>query len=363
MAHNVPMQGGGFYSANSGLQYEAMKKALPLIKRAIIQTSAKNLSLISDGFTIVEYGCSDGNNSLEPFVAIMESLESHAYANLIFNDRPENDFSVVAGHITKLQQLLMSKSGADVFLSMVPASFYSSVVKPSSAHFGFSLYCLQHLDRAAAPPQQSHGEFLSDALKQIPFKEQADIDLRNFLTLRATEILPGGSLVLTFTGQAQSGEPNVVGIVSSLRDATAEMVQEGKVSRDAASSFHIPVYSRTAEATKSVLADMGSSWIVREHFDEWVTHPATEEMALRRSRRSLKEEDYVWYAGVAVDWGMAISAGHFQKALQGDGLDQNKVNTIMAEWEEKTKVCFLKSFKEQALRCTTTYLRLERVQL
>lgn len=63
MAHNIPMQGGGFYSTNSGLQHEAMKKALPLIERAIVRTLTRDASLSSKGLTAIEYGCSDGNNS------------------------------------------------------------------------------------------------------------------------------------------------------------------------------------------------------------------------------------------------------------------------------------------------------------
>lgn len=292
----------------------------------------------------------------------MNKVGKTPHSNFIFNDRPENDFSVATSHITKLRRKLQTDAETTIFVSMVPASFYTPVVQPQSAHFGFSLYCLHHLDRADVPSEQKQGRFLSDAQKEPSFREQSAIDLKKFLGLRATEILPGGSLVLTFTSQADSGEPNVVGVVSSLRDATTEMVQTGEVSPEAAASFHIPVYSRTTEDTKSVLAEVGDDWAVHEHFDEWITHPASGEMEVRRAKGSLTEEDYAWYAGVAVDWGMAVSAGHFEKALQGDGLGQQKIDELMAKWEAKTKAYFLEGFKEQALRCMTTYIRLERKQ-
>lgn len=57
--NDVPMQGSGFYNANSALQAAAMHEALPLLDSIHVPPA--------DGpFTVVEYGYAQGANSFVP---------------------------------------------------------------------------------------------------------------------------------------------------------------------------------------------------------------------------------------------------------------------------------------------------------
>lgn len=63
IVNDVPMQGKGFYSSNSGLQHMAMLEALPLVRRAIAETGVERISQSRRSFTVIEYGSGHGNNS------------------------------------------------------------------------------------------------------------------------------------------------------------------------------------------------------------------------------------------------------------------------------------------------------------
>ena len=57
LGNDVPMQGDGFYNRNSGLQYAAMQRALPLLDSVPVTGTAAGV------FSAVEYGCAQGLNS------------------------------------------------------------------------------------------------------------------------------------------------------------------------------------------------------------------------------------------------------------------------------------------------------------
>ncbi|KAF4967210.1 hypothetical protein FSARC_5189 [Fusarium sarcochroum] len=347
--NNVPMQGKGAYSSHAALQREAMLKALPLFQKAAEAVAESGHARTA----VIEYGSAHGNNSLEPMQAILQSTPARQM-ELLFTDRPENDFVTLSETITAWADGLdKTKFPHSLFLSMIPRSFYREVIPPGSAHIGFSLAALHHLDHVPQPTDDKLDE--SKLLQQ-----QAHLDFSTFLKLRAQEIVSGGSLVLSFVSQASAGYENYSGPVDACRNAMIEMVQQGTIPVSVAGAFRVPTYNRTLDDVKKVLSETGGTWKVHDLFEDDVTHPAIH--GLRNSTPN--EEASHTYADVVIDWMMAVCSGYFLKALrmgsQG-GYTEEEENQLLQDWVTRTKKLFIRDHKDKEVVCSFIYIRLERL--
>ncbi|KAF9765221.1 Methyltransferase fus9 [Fusarium sp. DS 682] len=346
--NNVPMQGNGAYSSHAALQHSAMLKALPLFRAAAEAVAKLDFARTS----IVEYGSAHGNNSLEPMEVILKSIPTRSL-ELLFCDRPENDFSTLSKTVTTWAKGLEgAQFPQSLFISMIPRNFYEQVIPSQSAHLGFSLATLHHLDRV---PQSTE-----DAQHESQHRQhQAHIDFSNFLELRSREIVPGGSLVLSFISQASTGYENYSGPVNACRNAMIQMVQQGKIPLSVAQAFRVPTYNRTLADVKDVIEENTQIWKVQDLFEADITHPAFYE--LRRTSSS-KEASYR-YTDTIIDWLMAVCSGYFIKALRlgyQDGYTEEEEEALLHEWVTQTKGLFMRDHKDEELVCSFIYIRLER---
>lgn len=377
LVNDVPMKGKGFYNSNSALQHSAMRHALSLLEQATKTVLAKQSRTLRP-FTAVEYGSAQGNNSyvnepnailsssdkrmirLEPFSLILRNITQAKQAQIIFSDRPQNDFTSLAATISSADWTA-STSLDTVFTCMVPQSFYQHVIPPASADIGFSFACLHHLDHV--PPRPA-GQLPTDAARQDTLRAQANCDLVSFLRLRAVEISAGGALVLSFVSQASSGEQNYAGPVDACRTALVDMIKEGRIPMDVAMAFEVPTYNRTLDEVTKCLGEVGDEWAVKDVFERKVLHPAVAELTERRAERN-SEEDSVCYADTVIDWLMAVVAGYFTKALlavSGDELETGKAEELLDEWIRRTKKAFLETHIDEEVACWLIYVVLERNQ-
>ncbi|KAF5683755.1 fusarin C cluster-transporter [Fusarium circinatum] len=349
-ADSYKVLGNGAYSSHAALQREAMLKALPLFQQAI-QAMA---DCPSPRMTIVEYGSAHGNNSLEPIEAIMRTLPSRSL-ELVFSDRPENDFGTLSKVVTTWTESLDTiQFPHQLFLSMVPRSFYRQIVPPQSAHLGFSLAALHHLDYV---PQSTGHDLHTSALLQ----QQAHLDLSNFLSLRAQEIVSGGSLVLSFVGKASAGYDNYSGPVDSCRNAMIAMVQQGKIPVSVAEAFMVPTFDRTLDDVRKVLDGTLNTWKVHHLFEEDVSHPAIHEL---RSHSPPNQEASQRYADIVIYWMMAVCSGYFTKALrvgcQGS-YTKDEEDALLQDWITRAKEFFIHHHKDEAVRCSFIYVHVEKI--
>ncbi|SCV42021.1 fusarin C cluster-methyltransferase [Fusarium fujikuroi] len=348
--NNVPMQGNGAYSSHAALQHEAMLKALPLFQAAAEVIANVDSTRIS----IVEYGSAHGNNSLEPMEAILKSIPTRSL-ELLFSDRPENDFCTLSKTVTAWADGIVGNQLLNpLFISMIPRSFYQQVVPPKSAHLGFSLAALHHLDHVPQPTEAGQDE--SELLQQ-----QAHVDLATFLKLRSQEIVSGGSLILSFVSQASAGYENYSGPVDACRNAMIEMVQQGKIPVSVAQAFRVPTYNRTLSDVKKVMDEFTQTWKVHDLFEDDIIHPAFHELNVQ-SNPSV-EASYK-YAEVVIDWMMAVCSGYFTKALQVGslrGCTKQEEEGLLQDWVTRTKELFIRDHKDEKVICSFIYIRLERL--
>ncbi|PYH88408.1 S-adenosyl-L-methionine-dependent methyltransferase [Aspergillus ellipticus CBS 707.79] len=357
LANDVPMQGDGFYSSNSGLQRAAMLEALPLLAAAASASArSRKTSPSTRPFTAIEYGSAHGSNSYHPFSTILSAepqppttTETH----LIFNDRPVNDFVTLSQNISAMTFPTLSPQ-TTLLTSMAPHSFYHQVAPTATIDIGFSLAALHHLDHVTPVPD---GEVPPHEVRQATFRAQAHTDLHAFLSHRAHEIVPGGSLVLSFVSDASSGEENYTGPVDACRTALVEMLSEGLLPPAVISAFEVPTYNRTVGDVRRSLGEVSAEWAVEEMFERRVVHPAVKELAERKARG---EDASEWYADTVVDWLMAVVSGYFVKAVRHLGL-QGREDELLGVWRERTRRAFLEKHEDEEVYCWFLFVRLGRV--
>lgn len=285
---------------------------------------------------------------------------SGSEALLLFNDRPENDFTRLARTVDTLPAP-ETKGTRRVFTAMVPRSFYEPVIPAASIDIGFSLACLHHLHHVDPRPAD---QTPTDAARQTTLRRHAHTDLQRFLSLRGREFVRGGSLVLSFVSQASTGEANYAGPVQACRDALVEMVREGLLPAAAAAEFEVPTYNRNMEDVRATLNEepVQRDWAVEEVCEKRVVHPAAEELAAAR-RSGDGRMDERRYGHTIVDWLMAVVAGYFTKMLQvglGERYCEAEGERLLQAWVERTKRRFVENHADEEVACWFIYVRLRR---
>lgn len=295
----------------------------------------------------------------DPMQELLKSVGTGSDVQLYFNDRPENDFITLSSNIRKYQR--SNKLNNRVFTFMVPKSFYEPVVPARSIDVGFSLACLHHLDHVEPRPE---GQSPVDPERQNTLRAQAKNDLRHFLNLRAEEIIPGGSLVLSFVSTASTGEENYPGPVNACRAALIDMVQEGLIPLDVASEFEVPTYNRTLEDVRNTLHGLETDWVTEEVQEKRVLHPAVEEFTAKKKDDPQNIDLHrLTYGNTVVDWLMAVVGGYFEKMLRvglAEKYRQADGERLLAEWVKRTKEKFLMEREVEYVSCWFIYVRLTR---
>ncbi|RDA87844.1 hypothetical protein CP532_2964 [Ophiocordyceps camponoti-leonardi (nom. inval.)] len=336
--NDVPMQGNGSYASNADLQREAALQALPLLRRAM-----EMVQKTTDRLTVVEYGSAHGNNTIEPLEAMLP-LSRASEATLLLIDRPQNDFNTLANTVSDWAEARRSP----LFLAMVPRSFYRPVVPARSVDVGFSLSCLHHLDRIPADPDL------------VP--AQAKKDLCLFLRLRASEIVSGGSLVISLVGRSSSGRENHWGVTDACIRALKQMVQDERIPESVAAAFRVPSYERSVDEIRSALDEVSDEWETVDLQEAIVFHPAITEL---RSHQGRSEEASQKYAAVVTDWLLAVIAGYFLKAVQvglpGSEYSEAVARELLGEWSRRTKQLFLEHHRDESLDCCYVHILLRRI--
>jgi cyclopropane-fatty-acyl-phospholipid synthase len=195
------MQGGGLYNRNSALQAANLSSALPLLEAA-----AGALPLDGAGpLAIVDYGSSEGRNSMRPIGAAIDALRARDTAGrpvqVVHTDLPSNDFA-------SLFTMLGEDPGSylagrpDVFAAAIGRSFFEPILPPASVDLGWSSNALHWLSRNPVDvPDHGWAIFSASEAAREAVEHQLAEDWRRFLVARATELRRGAILVCQFLGR------------------------------------------------------------------------------------------------------------------------------------------------------------------
>ncbi|MEJ2866681.1 hypothetical protein WCD74_02835 [Actinomycetospora sp. OC33-EN08] len=278
------MEGGGRYNAHASAQAASATFALDLIREA-----ARTAPPGPDGtVTVVDYGASEGRNSLAPMGAVVETLrETHGEGRpvwVVHTDLPDNDF-------TSLFRLVVEDPAGyrrpGVYTAAVGRSFYEQLLPSGSVGLGWSSIAVHWL-RAVPGPLDGFWPTVASGEQAATWARAAAADWEAFLTARAAELRPGARLVVV-SGAAPDGPVRRSGaerVMEEVARGLAALVERGVLSGAERDAMVIPAWYRT-EA-------------------EWRA-PVSEELVLERFE-TVELGDPLWEQSSGGDYAQAVAA-------------------------------------------------------
>jgi hypothetical protein len=285
------MKGDGFYDAHSQVQSSVIHSLVPLIQSCVNQIPAPENG---KPFCIVDYGCSEGKNSIAIVGASIDAvraLRPSEHFFVVHEDLPANNFNRLISQLyNSSSDKLATTYGATleypVFVYASGSSFYSRVVPDSFVHLGISSSSVHW---TSSHPQIKNHIFHAEATatEQAQYAEIAKKDWLLFLENRCRELLPGGKLVVTMAARIASTSDTIEGsnprkaetfsaqsIGQLLCDVLQEMAQDDLIERDAFEQFSLPIFCRSREEILSPVDNAFAQQLQVDYFKmEWVQCP------------------------------------------------------------------------------------------
>ena len=248
------MKPGGFYDEHSSGQRSSIEILLPWIEAA---ARGVDLPAGSSPIQIVDYGCSEGRNSLLVLGRAADALHQRAPGRAIcpvFSDLASNNFNAVLANLQAGGQLAGER--ADFFPLVAGGSFYGPLLPPASVHLGVTFNSVCWLDTLPREPiedfiiypgQAPHRPDVTISAAAVQaFTRQAERDLNAFLSHRAAELVSGARLLVAMPGRNEQYWTGG-GIYDLLHDACVAQVVAGKLDGGAYRNTLMPVYFRSLE--------------------------------------------------------------------------------------------------------------------
>lgn len=260
------MQGGGFYNRHSAMQASGIAALLSLWEAACRTVD------ISDGpVTIVDYGCSQGRNSMIPMRKAIDVLRSRAGVNIpievVHTDLPSNDFSSLFDALISDPNSYMTGT-SEIFPLAIGKSYFAPLLPPGRVHLGWSTWALQWMSTNSidAPDHILAGMSRSPAVAAAVAAQQAS-DWECFLTQRSREMRPGAKLVAGFTARAEA-DTGWEWLLGELWSAVGDMRKDGLLSEREQEQITIPIGLRSLEDIKAPFRQSGSfAELTLEHLE------------------------------------------------------------------------------------------------
>jgi hypothetical protein len=254
------MKAAGYYDQHSTAQLASMRLVFDWIENAL---AAMPLPLASKPLAVLDLGSSEGRNALITMNVIVETVrrqQADQRIQTIYSDLPSSNFNRLFQNLHDAQRQGRLANG--VFPSAVAGSFYEPLVPPRSVHFAMCFNALLWLDALPSVPVPDFVVYRRPypplpGLNVPPertkaFAHQADRDLVQFLECRASELVPGGKLLIVSPGDA--AEHRIAdGLYDVLNDACLDLVAAGRVERQRYERFTMPLYFRTVAETLAPL--------------------------------------------------------------------------------------------------------------
>ncbi len=255
------MVGGGFYDANSAPQMSAITAVLPWISKALAEL---DLPAASQTIALADFGCSEGRNSIDVMRHAISDLRKRTSQPIqtLHSDLPTNDFSNLMRALrTKGHSVFEDRS---VYSAAVPGSMFDQLFPPESLDFAFTFNAIGFLSGRPVEvlpdyllpngPSKIRGRGSVSEADQATFAKQAKDDVAAFLRARASELRPGGKVMLQVFG-ANEVARTCDGIYDLLNDAVLDFVEKGDIDPDIYRRYYQPVYFRSLDELVSPLKD------------------------------------------------------------------------------------------------------------
>jgi hypothetical protein len=183
------------YNDNCAIQRTSQTVGNPLLVRMASRFAERRGKTAPRLIRIAEYGCSGGRNSVEPMQQMIAALAAGSPGRqfeCILEDLPSNPWHQVMVESARL----IASFGEQVRVLCAGTSFYQPVCADDSVDLAYSYVSAHFLD--ATPPLPGH-VLMHEARpdERRPWEVQAARDGERFLVLRARELKPGGSVMVS----------------------------------------------------------------------------------------------------------------------------------------------------------------------
>jgi len=257
MPTTTGMKGGGYYDQHSKEQRAALDAFLPWIEEAIA-------GITHEQPAFMDIGSSEGGNAIYAMERMLVALRRHtdAPAQVFFDDLPTNDFNQLFQNLCPQGRLALT--AADIYPAAIGGSAFGPLLPPASLSIATSFNAIGFLEKKPAnaplpgyilpmgPQREREGVYVTEEQRR-PYAEQAARDLQHFYEYRATELRPGGKLLLQVFGRdGDTGTHH--GIYDVLNDAVLDVVGAGHLPKATWESLIFPIYFRSLDELTASLA-------------------------------------------------------------------------------------------------------------
>ena len=221
---------------------------------------------------IVDYGGSEGRNSLKPIALALarwrERVGNERAFFVIHTDLPDNDFSALFETLANDPDSYL-RTDAAAFPAAIGRSYFEQILPTNSVSLGWSSWAIQWLSRVpAAIPDHVQVAHTNDSTARTAFAHQAAADWATFLAMRSRELRPGGRLVVITMATDDRGDFGYRPVLDAIVDSLHDLVTDGVIRAAELTKMVIPTFARTRAQFAAPFATSGCfEGLTLEHLD------------------------------------------------------------------------------------------------
>ncbi|KFK43769.1 hypothetical protein AALP_AA1G170500 [Arabis alpina] len=263
--------GPSSYARNSSYQRRAIETAEAFLRKEIpARVNLTNRSFSS--FTIADFGCSSGPNTILAVDIIIQALDNKFSSSMpktktpafqvFFNDVSHTDFNALFALLPPQRPY---------FVAGVPGSFYGNLFPKASLNLAYSSCALcwiselpPELSDTTSPAYNKSRIHYTGAQAEVAqaYSCQYEKDIKSFLSARSHELAEDGLMALIVPGvpdgflesQSQASTGSEFNLLGS---CFMDMAREGVIKEEQVDSFNLPVYYPTPKELEDIIISNG----------------------------------------------------------------------------------------------------------
>lgn len=243
------MKGAGFYDTHSEYQRRIVAEGTATIVKMV---DALDLPTVTSACIIADYGCGTGATSVQSVGAAVRRLRERNRQlplHAIHADLLTNDFNQVFRNVA---ESYAGEPGGPIYVSAVGGSFFDQIVPSGTIHLGMCSNAA-HWFRVQPQIEVPGGIYFSEARGAAREKlaRQAADDWLSFLRARASELVPGGRMLvqgIATVKNADGGEKaSGAKLLHLMWEVAQTMAEAALLDRSVLLRYLFPVYCRSEE--------------------------------------------------------------------------------------------------------------------
>ena len=259
-SEGITMSGGGLYSLATIGAKHVIDAATPMVIDAIDSLPQES---IDRGFTLSDMGTADAGTSLTMVGSAIEAVRKRAPRapiSIVYSDQPRNDFNALIANVYGLGPFeTYLERHENLFPLVSGTTFYKQILPAGSVDIGFSATAMHWMSTKVCNISNHVQAVGAEGEELQAFRDQAHRDWRQILLHRATELKPGGKLVLINFGRDEQdrylGNTGGVNMFDTFNDIWLSFLDAGRITREEYENMTLPQYYNTVEEFSAPLTD------------------------------------------------------------------------------------------------------------